>query len=129
MTETQLSASHPGPKARDLTFFIHLLPNPVSKSYFRPMGQYKIGDAIKQFLNQSRIKGGIQALQIEEVWEKLMGKTVSRYTENIKVINRTLFITTNVAPLKQELLYQKEKIKLRVNEALGEKLIDDVVIQ
>ena len=88
-----------------------------------------MGDAIKQFLNQSRIKGDIQALQIEELWEKLMGKTISRYTENLKIINRTLFITTNVAPLKQELLYQKEKIKLRVNEALGEKLIDEVIIK
>jgi len=88
-----------------------------------------MGDAIKQFLNQSRIKGDIQALQIEELWEKLMGKTISRYTENLKIINRTLFITTTVAPLKQELLYQKEKIKLRVNEALGEKLIDDVIIK
>jgi hypothetical protein len=58
-----------------------------------------------------------------------MGKTIARYTENIKVINRTLFITTNVAPLKQELSYQKEKIKLRLNEALGEKVIDEVIIQ
>jgi predicted nucleic acid-binding Zn ribbon protein len=93
------------------------------------MGQYKIGDAIKQYLNQSRIKGDIQAMQIQELWEQIMGKTIARYTENLKIINRTLFITTNVAPLKQELLYQKEKIKLRVNEALGEKLIDEVVIQ
>lgn len=93
------------------------------------MGQYKIGDAIKQFLNQSRLKGDVQALQINDVWEKVMGKTIARYTDNLKVINRTLFITTNVAPLKQELLYQKEKIKLRVNEALGEKAIDEVVIQ
>jgi predicted nucleic acid-binding Zn ribbon protein len=93
------------------------------------MGQFKIGDAIKQFLNQSRIKGDIQALQINELWEQIMGKTIARYTDSIKVINRTLFITTTVAPLKQELLYQKEKIKLRVNEALGEKIIDDVVIQ
>jgi len=93
------------------------------------MGQYKIGDAIKQFLNQSRMKGDIQAMQIQELWEKIMGKTIARYTENLKIINRTLFITTNVAPLKQELMYQKEKIKLRVNEALGEKLIDEVVIQ
>ena len=93
------------------------------------MGQYKIGDAIKQFLNGSRIKGGIQALQIEEVWEKVMGKTIARYTDNLKVINRTLFITTHVAPLKQELGFQKEKIKLRVNEALGEKVIDEVIIQ
>jgi predicted nucleic acid-binding Zn ribbon protein len=93
------------------------------------MGQYKIGDAIKQFLAQSRIKGDIQALQIEDVWEKVMGKTIARYTDNLKVINRTLFVTTNVAPLKQELMYQKEKIKLRVNEALGEKVIDEIVIQ
>ena len=93
------------------------------------MAQYSIGDAIKQFLAQSRIKGDIQALQINEVWERLMGKTIARYTDNIKIINRTLFITTTVAPLKQELVYQKEKIKLRVNEALGEKLIDEIVIQ
>jgi len=93
------------------------------------MGQYKIGDAIRQFLNGSRLKGEIQALQVEEVWEKIMGKTIARYTDKLRIINRTLFITTSVAPLKQELLYQKEKIKLRVNEALGEKLIDEVVIQ
>ena len=93
------------------------------------MGQYKIGDAIKQFLNQSRLKGDIQAMQIHEVWEKVMGKTIARYTDELKVINRTLFVRTSVGPLKQELLYQKEKIMLRVNEALGDKVIDDVVIQ
>ena len=93
------------------------------------MGQYSISDAIKQFLNQSRIKGDIQAMQIEAIWEKIMGKTISKYTENIKIINKTLYITTSVAPLKQELLYQKEKIKLRVNEALGSNEIQEVVIQ
>ena len=93
------------------------------------MGQYKIGDAIKQFLKQSRIKGDIQVLQIEEVWEQIMGKTIARYTDQLRIINKTLFITTHVAPLKQELLYQKEKIKLRVNEALGEKVVEEVVIQ
>jgi predicted nucleic acid-binding Zn ribbon protein len=93
------------------------------------MGQYSLGDAIRQFLQGSRLKGDIQALQIEEVWERVMGKTVARYTENLKVINKTLFITTHVAPLKQELMYQKEKIKLRVNEAMGEKIIEEVVIQ
>ena len=100
-----------------------------SDIYLRFMGQYKIGDAIKQYLSQSRIKGDIQALQIEELWEKIMGQTIARYTESLKIINRTLFITTTVAPLKQELIYQKEKIKLRVNEALGTNDIQEVVIQ
>ena len=75
------------------------------------------------------MKNDIQALRIEELWEKLMGKTIARYTESIKIANRTLFITTNVAPLKQELLYQKEQIKLRVTDALGANDILEVVIQ
>ena len=93
------------------------------------MGEYSIGEAIQQFLNQSRIKGSIQALQIEEVWEQIMGNTIAKYTESIKIIDKTLFITTHVAPLKQELTFQKEKIKLRVNEALGKNIITDVIIR
>ena len=93
------------------------------------MPQYKMDDAIQQFLDSSRLKGSIQALQIEEVWAQLMGKTIAKYTSNIKIINKTLFITTNVAPLKQELNYQKEKIIQLVNEKLGRQTIQEVVIQ
>jgi predicted nucleic acid-binding Zn ribbon protein len=93
------------------------------------MSEYSIGDALKKFLDQSRIKGSIQALQIEDAWEQIMGKTIARYTEKIQIHGHTLYINTNVAPLRQELLYQKEKILQRVNEALGERLIKDVVIK
>lgn len=93
------------------------------------MGEFSMQDAIQQFLKQSRLKGSIQALQIEDVWEQIMGKTIARYTDKIQIINHTLFISSAVAPLKNELLYQKEKIIERVNEALGEKAINDVVIR
>jgi len=93
------------------------------------LGQYSLAEALKQFLRQSRIKGNIQALQITDVWEELMGKTIARYTDSIQIINHTLFITTSIAPLKNELLYQKEKIIQRVNDALGDHVIKDVVIR
>jgi len=93
------------------------------------MSEYSLGDALKKFLSQSRLKGDIQALQIEEVWEKLMGKTIARYTEKIQIHGHTLYITTSVAPLKQELTYQKEKIIQRINEAMGEKVVKEVVIK
>jgi hypothetical protein len=93
------------------------------------MSEYSIGEAIKKFLEQSQIRNGIQALQIEEVWEQIMGKTIARYTEQLRIINDTLFITTQVAPLKQELIFQKEKIIQRVNEALGQKVISKIVVQ
>jgi len=93
------------------------------------MGEYSLGDALKKFLNQSQLKGSIQALQIEEVWEQLMGKTIARYTDKIQIHGHTLYINTSVAPLRQELLYQKDKILQRVNEALGERVVKEVVIK
>ena len=93
------------------------------------MGEYSLGDALKKFLNQSQIKGSIQALQIEAVWEQIMGKTVARYTDKIQIHGHTLYVNTTIAPLRQELMYQKDKIVQRVNEALGEKVIREVVIK
>ena len=74
------------------------------------MSEVSLAEAMKEFLNKSRLKGGIQALQIQDAWEKIMGKTIARYTDSIKIIDKTLFISTSVGPLKQELVFQKEKI-------------------
>ncbi len=93
------------------------------------MGEFSISDAINEFLKKSRIKGGIQALQIEDVWEQIMGKTIARYTDKLQIIGDKLIITTTVAPLKHELMYQKEKIKNRVNEALGQRVVNEVIVQ
>lgn len=93
------------------------------------MGEFSMQDALQQFLKNSRLKTGVQALQIEDVWEQIMGKTIAKYTDKIQILNHTLFITSTVAQLKHELLYQKDKIIERVNDALGEKVINDVVIK
>jgi hypothetical protein len=93
------------------------------------MSEISLQDAIQQFLQKSRLKSGIQALRIEDVWEEVMGKTVAKYTDKIQIINHTLYISSTVAPLKNELLYQKEKIIERVNEALGENVVKEVVVK
>lgn len=68
-------------------------------------------------------------MQIEDVWEDIMGKTIARYTDKLQIIGDKLIITTSVGPLKNELIYQKEKIKQRVNEALKAKVVNEVIIQ
>jgi hypothetical protein len=92
------------------------------------MSEFHIADAIKGFLHKSRLKNGIRAVQIEEIWEELMGKTIAKYTDKIQIINQKLFIYTAVGPLKNELMYQKQQIIDRVNEAFGEPVINEVII-
>ncbi|MBX2930422.1 MAG: DUF721 domain-containing protein [Chitinophagaceae bacterium] len=93
------------------------------------MGEYSLGDAMKNFIRQSKLRNGIRAVQIEEVWEEIMGNTIAKYTDKIEIVNQTLFIRTYIAALKNELMFQKQQIIDRVNEKFGEKVINNVVIQ
>jgi hypothetical protein len=93
------------------------------------MATLHIGEAIKMFLERSRLRDGLQAARIEEVWEQIMGKTVAQYTSRIRLVHQKLFIETPVAPLKQELMYQKSQIIARVNETFGREVVKEVIIQ
>lgn len=93
------------------------------------MGEYSIGDALHQFINKSNLRNGLRAVQITQIWEEVMGKTIAKYTEKIEIINNTLFIYTPVGPLKNELQFQKAQIIERINEKLQEPLIQEVVIR
>jgi hypothetical protein len=93
------------------------------------MGEYSIGDALHQFMNKSNLRNGLRAVQITQIWEEVMGKTIAKYTEKIEIINNTLFIYTPVGPLKNELQFQKAQIIERINEKLQEPVIQEVVIR
>jgi hypothetical protein len=91
--------------------------------------EISIGQAIKVFLQKSKIKTDMQALQITKIWEELMGKTIAKYTDKIEIYRNSLIIHTQIATLKQELNFQKETIINRVNDVLQEKLIKEIVIK
>jgi hypothetical protein len=93
------------------------------------MGEYSMSEAMQEFLKGSRIKGGIVALQIEDIWEEIMGKTIARYTDKLQIIGDKLIISTHVTTLRTELAYQRHKIIQRVSEAMKQKLIREVIIQ
>lgn len=93
------------------------------------MAQLHIGDALKNFLNTSKLKSGLISAQIESIWEEVMGRTIARHTSKVELINTTLFIYTTEGALRQELIYLKPKIIERINEALHESVITDVIVK
>lgn len=93
------------------------------------MSEISLQEAFQQIMQNSRLKNKIQSLQIKDLWVELMGKTIASYTDDIQIIDKKLIITTHVAPLKQELVFQREKIKNRLNEMMNEHAIHEVVIK
>lgn len=93
------------------------------------MGEYRLQEAIQAFLNGSRIEGNMRAMQIKDVWADLMGPLIAGYTDRIQISGDKLFIYTQVAPLRHELTFQRDQIRTRVNDALGQEVIQEVIIQ
>lgn len=85
-------------------------------------------EALHAMVEQYRLKGKLNQTRIRSHWEQLMGPSIARYTREIKMGRKKLYIYLDSAPLKQELSMGKEKIRKMLNEALGEEFIEEVVI-
>ncbi|AYD48077.1 MAG TPA: DUF721 domain-containing protein [Arachidicoccus soli] len=92
------------------------------------MPELSIGDAMKNFLQKSRLKNGVRTAQLEEVWKEMMGEVIAKYTDKLQILNQKLFIKTNNGALKNELLFQKLQIISLINEKMGEGTITEVIV-
>ena len=93
------------------------------------MGSYSMSEALNLLLEKSNWKPKVNEIRMKDEWEEIVGKTISKYTRNISVFNKTLTIYTDVAPLKQELQLGKPQLVQRINEYFGERVIDEIVIK
>jgi len=92
------------------------------------LAQLSIKQALQQMLDNSTWKNRYMQSRVRLEWEAIMGKTIARHTDEVKLVEHTLVIKTQVAPLKNELMLNKQLIIQKVNEHLGETIIREVII-
>lgn len=95
----------------------------------RKTNEQPLGSAIKDFLKAFHLQSKVHEVQIKDLWLKVMGKTISHYTSDIRLKDGKLIVSLTSAPLKQDLKYNKEKIIERLNEELGESVVKEVIIR
>lgn len=91
--------------------------------------EVKLKDALKGMLDFYKLKGKYQQTRIKQLWPQLMGPAVAKYTTQISVYKKTLFVTISSAPLRQELSMGCDKIKNMLNENLEEEYLEKIVIR
>jgi hypothetical protein len=80
---------------------------------------------IKEF----RLGTQLNETRVREIWVNRMGKAINTYTSDVALRKNILYISLLSASLKQELSYEREKIRKMMNEELGEEFIKEVVIR
>jgi len=93
------------------------------------MGSYSIGEAINLLLEKSKWKNKVTELRLQQEWEVIVGKTISKYTRNVALNGDVLTVYTDVAALKQELYFGKQQLVERINEYFKEKVVADIIVK
>ena len=86
----------------------------------------KINEVVKSFIKQNNLESGIDAVKIDKIWEKLLGKNIKSYTNSLKLSNRKLYVKLNSSVLREELNYGKEEILKMLNEELKKECIEEI---
>lgn len=83
-------------------------------------------DAISAFLKDNNLDTKLDETRIISAWEGVVGKLISRHTNQMYIKDRTLFVRVDSAALREELSYQRSKLVKKLNQAAGVEAIDDL---
>jgi len=91
--------------------------------------QHSLKDVLKEMVDTMKWQEKLSETKIRKVWAEKMGTTINQYTKEVNLRKGKLFITITSASLKQELSYEREKIKEMMNAQLGSEAVVDVIVR
>ena len=88
-------------------------------------GAMSISDALVDYLRESGVEQSVWDMQIEQVWPRVMGETVTKLTRSIEMRDGMLIVHVNSAALKAQLFENRFELVKKLNEAVGANAIRD----
>ncbi len=87
-----------------------------------------IGNVIEAMMKRYRLQPKMTELDIVNKWEEIVGHLVFKHTTELKMLNKTLYVKFDNAPLKNEMFLQKELLLKRINETFQAPVIEKIFI-
>ena len=88
-----------------------------------------ISEALKEFVETNKLEHGLDKVNVQNAWKKMMGNGVNNYTTAVNLQRETLYVELSSSVLREELSYGKEKIINMLNEELGKPLIKKIILR
>lgn len=88
-----------------------------------------IGNVLQQFIQENKLQGGMDKVNVAEAWKTLMGPGVNNYTTEILLKGSTLYVALSSAVLREELSYGKAKIIKMINEELRSEVVKELILK
>ncbi len=93
----------------------------------RNSNEEKIDEVWLKLIKSYGLARNYEEYQITQAYHKLMGKAISKYTDDLYYKNHRLHVRLTNAVIREELSMGKTKFIEMMNKELGEELVLDVV--
>ena len=87
-----------------------------------------ISKVLEDVISQKHFKVGIENLRVQEAWVKTMGDNIQKYTYSVKFKKGILYIKLKSSVLKEELIFEKNKVITLINKELGKEYVKELVL-
>jgi hypothetical protein len=84
---------------------------------------------IESMLEAYQLKAKINEVRIINEWEKAVGPIVSQSTEKLYVRKGKLYVYLSSSVIKNELVFARQQIIKRLNDAIGEEVITELIVK
>jgi len=94
----------------------------------RNKDEFELTPLLEQFKRKYKLNTKLDAVELEELWHKELGKGVSNYTDKIEFKRNTLYVWLKSSVIREELSYGKTQIVKMLNKRLGKEAIKKIVL-
>ncbi|MCX6234393.1 MAG: DUF721 domain-containing protein [Bacteroidetes bacterium] len=91
--------------------------------------QYTLKEAILDLIKAYDLSGKLSEARVIQSWEDVTGRVIGRHTQSLYIRNKILYIKLDSPALKNELLFSRQKIVDMLNNAVGEKVVEDIIFR
>ena len=93
----------------------------------RNSNEETIEDVIKKLIKSYGMSKNHDSYQAENAFKKVMGAPIAKYTKEIYIKNKRMYVKLTSSVIREELSMGKSKIVNMVNEEIGRVVILDIV--
>jgi hypothetical protein len=89
----------------------------------------QIGSVLDDFFEQNpTLADKLAETRLMDSWNKVLGTSVSRFTDNLYIRKRVLYAKLTSSVLKSELMLCREQMIDKLNNHAGRNVIDNIVL-
>jgi len=90
---------------------------------------HTLKDVFKDLVKSYKWEDKLDEVKLIKSWEKIVGKMIADHTTKMTVKNRVLYINLDSSVIRNELMMARSKIVEAINNKMGSKVIESLVLR